>query len=63
MTAYVVVVENLGTGYRKVSQEAYKTIFQAQVFCLGRSGTVKKHHERLFYDGIYRYEIVEVKII
>lgn len=63
MTAYVVVVENMRTGTRKVSQEAYKTIFQAQVFCLGRSSTSKKHHEYLFYDGENRYEIVEIKII
>ena len=63
MTAYVVVVENMRTGLRKVSQEGYKTIFQAQVFCLGRSRTTKKHHEHLFYDGENRYEIVEVKII
>ena len=63
MTAYVVVVENMKAGTRKVSQEAYKTISQAQAFCMGRSGRVVKHNEYLFYDGVYRYEIVGVKII
>jgi hypothetical protein len=63
MMAYVIVVENFGTGYRKVSQEAYKTISQAQQFCMARSGNVQKHNEFLFYDGVYRYEIVEIKII
>ena len=63
MRAYVVMVENLGTGHRKVSQEAYNTILQAQAFCMTRSGNVQKHNEFLFYDGIYRYEIVEVKIV
>ena len=63
MTAYVVVVENMKAGTRKVSQEAYNTILQAQAFCTARSANVKKHNDYLFYDGIYRYEIVEIKII
>ena len=63
MKAYVVRVENLSTGHRKVSQEAYNTILQAQAFCAARSANVKKHNDYLFYDGIYRYEIVEVKIV
>ena len=63
MKAYVVMVENLGTGHRKVSQEAYNTILQAQAFCTARSANVKKHNDYLFYDGIYRYEIVEIKIV
>ena len=41
MKAYVVMMENLGTGHRKVSQEAYNTILQAQAFCTARSANVK----------------------
>ena len=63
MRAYVIVVENMKAGTRKVSQEAYKALQQAQAFCMTRSGNVQKHNEFLFYDGIYRYEIVEVKIV
>lgn len=62
MTAYVVVVENMKAGTRKVSQEAHNTLLQAHAFCMGRSGNVKKHNDFLFYDGIYRYEIAEIKI-
>jgi hypothetical protein len=63
MTAYVVVVENMKAGTRKVSQEAYNTLLQAHAFCMARSGHIVKHNDYLFYDGIYRYEIVEIKII
>ena len=63
MTAYVVVVENMKAGTRKVSQEAYKALQQAHAFCMGRSDYVVKNNNYLFYDGIYRYEIVEIKII
>lgn len=63
MIAYVVVVENIRTGHRRVSSSAYRSILQAHEFCLGRSGNVKKHNNFLFYDGIYRYEIAEIKII
>ena len=50
-------------GTRKVSQEAYNTLLQAHAFCIGRSDYVVKHNDYLFYDGVYRYEIVEIKII
>ena len=63
MTAYVVVVENMKAGTRKVSQEAYNTLLQAHAFCVARSVHIVKHNDYLFYDGIYRYEIVEIKII
>lgn len=63
MTAYVVVVENMKAGTRKVSQEAYNTLLQAHAFCVGRSNYVVKHNDYLFYDGVYRYDIVEIKII
>lgn len=63
MAAYVVVVENMKTGIKKVSQEAYNTLLQAHAFCIGRSDYVVKHNDYLFYDGAYRYEIVEIKII
>jgi hypothetical protein len=63
MTAYVVVVENMKTGIKKVSQEACSTLLQAHAFCMARSGHIVKHNDYLFYDGIYRYEIVEVKIV
>lgn len=63
MTAYVVVVENMKTGRRKFSHDAYKTLLQAHAFCMGRSDYVVKHNDYLFYDGIYRYEIVEINII
>lgn len=61
--AYVIMVENMKTNTRKASQEAYKTLQQAHAFCMGRSDYVVKHNDYLFYDGIYRYEIVEIKII
>lgn len=63
MTAYVVVVESMKAGTKKVSQEAYKDLRQAHAFCMGRSDHIVKHNDYLFYDGIYRYEIVEIKII
>ena len=63
MTAYVVVVENMKAGTRKVSQEVYNTLLQAHAFCVGRSDYVVKHNDHLFYDGVYRYEIVKIKII
>ena len=63
MRAYVIVVENMKAGTRKVSQEAYKALQQAHAFCMARSGHIMKHNDYLFYDGIYRYEIVEIKII
>ena len=63
MRAYVIVVENMKAGTKKVSQEAYNTLLQAHVFCMGRSDYVVKHNDYLFYNGVYRYEIVEIKII
>lgn len=63
MRAYVIVVESMKTGTKKVSQEAYNTLLQAHAFCTGRSDYVVKHNDHLFYDGVYRYEIVEIKII
>jgi hypothetical protein len=61
--AYVIVAENMKAGIKKVSQEAYSTLLQAQAFCMGRSDYVVKHNDYLFYDGVYRYEIAEIKII
>ena len=63
MRAYVIVVENMKARTRKVSQEAYNTLLQAHAFCMARSDYVVKNNNYLFYDGIYRYEIVEIKII
>lgn len=63
MRAYVIVVENMKARTRKVSQEAYNTLLQAHAFCIGRSDHVVKHNDYLFYGGVYRYEIVEIKII
>lgn len=63
MIAYAVIVENMITGHQKVSQEAYNTILQAQAFCKGRSDYMVKYNDYLFYDGVYCYEIVEIKII
>jgi hypothetical protein len=61
--AYVIVVENMKAGIKKVSQEAYNTLLQAHEFCMGRSDYEVKHNDYLFHDGVYRYEIVEIKII
>lgn len=63
MRAYVIVVENMKSRMKKVSQEAYSTLLQAHAFCIGRSDCVVKHNDFLFYDGTYRYEIAEIKII
>ena len=63
MSAYVVVAENMKSGTRKVSQEAYKTLQQTHEFCMARSGHIVKHNDYLLCDGTYRYEIAEIKII
>lgn len=65
MKAYVVLVEHIPTGFKRVSQEAYTSLKKAQIFCENRSVTMEKVSDFVYkndYTG-YGYQIVEVDII
>ena len=62
MKAYIIIYENIKTGFKTVSQEAFYTLEQAQAFCLHRAGNVKKITDFLFVDEneTSGYEIKEI---
>lgn len=63
MTAFVVVVEDLKEHRNKVSQEAYRTLAEAQFFCRSRSGRVQKLDAYTYLENYYiMYTIHEVYI-
>ena len=65
MKAFVILVEHIPTGVKRVSQESYTTLEKAQSFCENRSGTVEKVSDFLYkndYTG-YGYQIVETKVV
>ena len=65
MKAFVVLVEHIPTGFKRVSQESYSTLEKAQSFCENRSGAVEKvndYHYKNDYTG-YVYQIVETNVI
>lgn len=60
---FVVMAESLVNGGCKVSQEGYKTLKEAQDFCLSRGTQVKKLNNYKFRDGHWNlYTIYEVSI-
>lgn len=65
MKAYIITCEHIKTRFKTVSQEAYKTLEQAQAFCMNRSGNIRKLSEFTFVDENreYGYEIKEVTIV
>lgn len=65
MKAYIIICEHIKTRYRTVSQEAYKSLEQAQAFCLKRSGNIRKINEFMFVDEKheYGYEITDVSVV
>ena len=65
MKAYVILVEHIPTGFKRVSQEAYTSLEKAQKFCENRSYTMEKVNDFAYkndYTG-YGYQIVETNII
>lgn len=63
MRAFVVVVEDVETGRAKISQEAYKTLKEAQEFIIGRSGKAYKLDNYTYNGDLrYTYTIHEVTI-
>lgn len=62
MTAYVIMVTPEASVSR-VSQEAYKSLSEAQEFVMGRSGAPQKLSDYKWRDEDYtEYEIFEVSI-
>ncbi|MCQ2308081.1 MAG: hypothetical protein MJ000_11060 [Bacteroidales bacterium] len=49
MTAYAIMVEDIRSGFKTISQEAYGTLEAAQRFCENRSN-VEKLSDYLFVD-------------
>lgn len=65
MKAFVILVEHIPTGFKRVSQESYLILEKAQNFCENRSGAVEKVNDYLYkndYTG-YRYQIVETNVV
>ena len=65
MKAFVILVEHIPTGFKRVSQESYSTLEKAQNFCENRSGGVEKVNDFIYkndYTG-YGYQIVETNVI
>ena len=65
MKAYVILVEHIPTGFKRVSQEAYTSLEKAQKFCENRSSTMEKLNDFVYkndYTG-YGYQIVETNIV
>ena len=65
MKAYVILVEHIPTGFKRVSQESYSTLEKAQSFCENRSGGVEKGNDFIYknYYTEYGYQIVETNVI
>ena len=63
MKIYVVLYQNLWLEVCKVSQEGYRTLTEAQAFCLGRVD-IKQRNDYEFYNIATQenYTIVEVSI-
>ena len=63
MKVYVVLYQDLWLKACKVSQEGYRTLKEAQAFCLGRVG-IKQKNDYEFYTIATqeKYTIVEVTI-
>lgn len=65
MKAYVILVEHIPTGFKRVSQESYTSLEKAQKFCENRSYAMEKVNDFAYkndYTG-YEYQIVETNII
>lgn len=63
MKIHVVLYQNLWLEVCKVSQEGYRTLKEAQAFCLGRVG-IKQRNDYEFYNIATQenYTIVEVTV-
>ena len=65
MKAYVILVEHIPTGFKRVSQESYISLEKAQNFCESRSVTMEKVNDFVYkndYTG-YGYQIVETNVV
>lgn len=65
MKSYVILVEHIPTGFKRVSQESYTSLEKAQKFCENRSYTMEKVNDFAYkndYTG-YKYQIVETNVI
>lgn len=67
MKVYVILVQSREPGNRcgaKVSQQGYKTLEEAQQFCISRSAEsiTSRRNGYVFQADGTRYEIVEVSI-
>lgn len=62
MKIYVVLYQDLWLKSCKVSQEGYRTLKEAQAFCLGRTGIEQKNDHEFYTATKEKYTIVEVAI-
>ena len=55
MKAYVILVEHIPTGFKRVSQEAYTSLEKAQKFCENRSATIEKINDFVYKNDYTGY--------
>ena len=61
MTVFAVLVRSAG-GYVKISQDAYKSLEDAQSFCRSRGDSPMQFSSHSFKSSTYRYEIYELDL-
>lgn len=61
MTVFAVLVRSAG-GYVKISQDAYKSLEDAQSFCRGRGDSPMQFSSHSFMSSTHRYEIYELDL-
>ena len=65
MKVYVILVEHIPTGSKRVLQDGYTSLEKAQNFCDNRPMKMEKISDFVYknYYAGYKYKIVEISVV